>query len=378
MSLPNNRQELLEFFNDNLRSEAEHYAESERSRFDVGRVKTFLIEGNLDGEEEKIPEFLNAHSEIKGFEIENMDDSLFRIIDPRAEGVLPNKTFYLDVRDRRFWLLFTLAKIDVANNFIKTFLSSPKLDHAWFPSQFVKKLLSKGQFRGYGGIFDNKPLLKNYKIEEREDLLTQASMKFWGNQADESLEIIEKTKLKDRFAFYNARIKYFFGGENVTEDLYSNGKMVTVGQSFNAHLDLVNDIYLGTYKDLIVNKIEEEFSIAYKSTKDGVVISGDPIIIKYNREPTLNIQYFINSVFDGTFPFRLMGTILQKGNDYARIAALDLHVGEPIEFIVRPHQIEIYLPSKTCGNTIARFLTLFQRHFVSTANAINTNDEELF
>ena len=239
-----------------------------------------------------------------------------------------------------------------------------------------------GQPRGYGGSFTNAPVLKNYSASQREELLSQFSMKLWGNLGDEFLETIKSSqKLRDHFSFSNTRIKYKIGGqesaETVTDDWYYYGKVVSVGSSFNAHLNLVNKVFLENYKKIITEKIEGDLAINFVSP-DGkfVQINGEPILIKFQGQ--IDLQIFIKSVFDGSKPFRLLGFPLVEKNDFVRISAVDLHIGEPLTFDLRPNSIEIYLPEGTCGNTVARFLALFQRHFVATSNALGKNYEELF
>jgi hypothetical protein len=174
------------------------------------------------------------------------------------------------------------------------------------------------------------------------------------------------------------RLKRYLGEEGtVTDDVYFNGKITSMGQSFASHAALVAAMYKKQYKAKIVDIIEKELSIGSVSEGRGAMLKGEPIFLTFHRKID-NLEGFVKAVYSGTEPFRLWGLQEVTGNDFARVYAVDLHLGRPLTFEVFPDTIRIFLPTGTCGNSVVRFLTLFQQHFDSSAYLSGGDYESLF
>jgi hypothetical protein len=65
-------------------------------------------------------------------------------------------------------------------------------------------------------------------------------------------------------------------------------------------------------------------------------------------------------------------------DDFYRIQALDLHVGNTLTFEASPKFVRLYLPSGACGNTVIRFFTNLQHYYDSLVRAEDGNGRPLF
>jgi hypothetical protein len=82
-------------------------------------------------------------------------------------------------------------------------------------------------------------------------------------------------------------------------------------------------------------------------------------------------------MFSGVEPFRLWGVPVEVGPKAFRVRAVDLHVGETVDFEVFPEVIRVYLPSGGCGNSIIRYYTNLQHTFDAKVSAESAG-ERLF
>jgi hypothetical protein len=130
-----------------------------------------------------------------------------------------------------------------------------------------------------------------------------------------------------------------------------------------AHIHLLKATQGGMdYYEKVIKDIENNYSLIWKeSVYGGATLEGFAIhFIPSNFK--LNVTQFCERVFDGTMPFRLLGFSSNVSELAAIVEAVDLHTGGELSFEIYPDIISVYLPEKTCGNTIARLYTNLQ-HF---------------
>jgi hypothetical protein len=184
--------------------------------------------------------------------------------------------------------------------------------------------------------------------------------------------------LMHSLALSSIRVKYWlpnYEDESITDNFTYDGKITALGKSFVSHTNLVSKVHTNYVQT--IRSIEEEFPIQF-IPKDGIpTLEGNPIIISFTRKLS-DLSAFISRVFSSALPFRLWGLPEIIENDFARVYAVDLHVGHKLLFEIAQEFIRIYLPAGTCGNTIARFYTNIQQFYDSTASISGGMNEHLF
>jgi hypothetical protein len=184
--------------------------------------------------------------------------------------------------------------------------------------------------------------------------------------------------LMHSLALSSVRLKYWlpeYEDEAVTDNFTFEGKVTALGKSFVSHTNLISRVYSEYSKS--IRNIEEELSIGFVSKQGISTLEGHPIIIALTRK-LVDLPSFLSRVFSSALPFRLWGLPEIIGDDFARVYAVDLHIGHKLLFEISTDFIRIYLPKETCGNTIARFFTNIQQYYDSMASISGGKRERLF
>lgn len=370
-----NKGDMARYLADAMFSSYNRYRSEQKLEQDTGLLKSYLIEAHIDtssGEttHDSILAFLGQISQyIRIWVEESEDESLFNI----KHG---KDIYYLDTSDARFWILHTLALSTRAdklrNELIK---ASPSLDNAWLSAQFLEKISTFGHFKGFGAVHDETPLIDKNTEAEVESM----HLRLWGGSAATVLESLHSSKaLMHSLALSSVRLKYWlpeYEDEAVTDNFTFEGKVTALGKSFISHTNLISRVYSEYSRD--IRRIEEELSIRFVQKQGIYELEGHPIIISLTRK-LVDLPNFISRVFSSALPFRLWGLPEILGGDFARVYAVDLHIGHKLLFEISTDFIRIYLPTGTCGNTIARFYTNIQQHYDSMASISGGRREQLF
>jgi len=376
------RLDMAYYLQDKMRSGYERYLDEQKLEWEGGLLKTYLIESDVVDKprdaHNQILFYLKKQSEWFNYYVEELNEENFFALVARSRVGRQEKfdIFYIDASDSRFWITYTIGHSTRTDHFIERLINrSVMLDNAWFPVQFLSGLAqTRGSFNGLGGRFSNSPFVR----EEEEQL--KISLKLWGNLAQDVFDAFRKSdRLRRMFSLSNIRLKRYLSGtdESVTDDISYLGKITSMGQSFDSHLDLINKVYKEEYKSKIVETIEKELAIGVDFHGDAAILKGEPIFVVFNK-PIQNLEAFTRMLFSGTSPFRLWGLQEVIKNDFARVYAVDLHLGRSLTFEVFPDAIRIFLPVGTCGNSVARFFTLFQHHYDSSAELMGGKHDSLF
>ena len=369
------KSDMARFLADAMFSSYDRYRSEQKLEQDTGLLKSYFIEAHIDdhnGETNHDSIFTHLCQLSQNLKIridESEDESLFNITHGKD-------TYYLDTSDIRFWLMHTLALSTRAdklrNELIK---ASPSLDNAWLPAQFLEKITKFGHFKGFGAVHDETPLMDKSSEAEVESM----HLRLWGGSAATVLESLHRSKaLMHSLALSSVRIKYWlpeYEDEAVTDNFTFEGKVTALGKSFISHTNLISKVY-SEYSATIRN-IEKELSIGFVSRQGVHTLEGHPIIISLTRKVE-DLTAFISHIFSSALPFRLWGLPEIITDDFARVYAVDLHVGHKLLFEVSSDFIRIYLPLGTCGNTIARFYTNIQQYYDSMASISGGSHERLF
>lgn len=367
--------ELAIYLADAMFSSYARYRSEQKLEQDTGLLKSYFIEAHADNNDgrnshDAILEFLGQISgDIRIVVEESEDESLFNITHGKD-------SYYLDTSDIRFWIIHTLAlsarSDKLRHELIK---ASPLLDNAWFSAQFLEKISTFGYFKGFGAVHDETPLIDKNAEAEVESM----HLRLWGGSAATVLQSLHRSRaLMHSLALSSVRLKYWlpeYEDEAVTDNFTFEGKVTALGKSFVSHTNLISRVYSEYSKS--IRNIEEELSIGFVSKQGISTLEGHPIIIALTRK-LVDLPSFLSRVFSSALPFRLWGLPEIIGDDFARVYAVDLHIGHKLLFEISTDFIRIYLPKETCGNTIARFFTNIQQYYDSMASISGGKRERLF
>jgi hypothetical protein len=360
---------------DAMYSSYDRYRREQKLEQDTGLLKSFLIEAHpaIDKtpNHDEVSSFLRKLAEETHCQVmESDDETLFNVLHGRD-------IYYLDVSDTRFWIMHTLAlsiRADkLRNNFIRV---SPFLDNAWIPSQMLEKMTSLGLFKGFGAVHDETPFIKEGTEETEVETM---HLRLWGGSAASVLEALRKSGVfPHSLALSSVRLKYWLPrieDEGVIENFTFDGKVTALGKSFTSHINLVARLYEDYAQT--VRGIENTLSIRFEAGDDAPTLEGHPIIISMTRE-LRNIPDFVKRIFSSALPFRLWGVTEMENDEFARVYAVDLHMGHKLMFEIARDFMRIYLPPSTCANTIARFYANIQHYYDSGALISGGPNERLF
>jgi hypothetical protein len=269
--------------------------------------------------------------------------------------------FFVDMTDTRFWVLHTDARADVAHPLVERLVSSPsfQFDRAWIPTQVLKKIsgLPGNAFGGFGlEYFDLFP-------ESPEPSTEKMSMDFYGTSAERALRVLTAdADLQRSSAYEKIRIRRGHSGAYAKDDLRYNGIItVKTGQSVDDHVSFVDDTK-NLYREAVTSI--EKFWLRSVSAGDYFRVEGQAFDIKLERQiPSL--ESFLEQLLNSSDPFRLWGVKSKVEGDYYRVMALDLHTGHPLDLEVGQGLIRVYLPDKSCGNSLLRLYVNLQHFFDS-------------
>lgn len=372
--IANNKMQMASHLADAMYSSYAKYRAEQKLEPDTGLLKSYLIEAHAasidESRHEEIFNFLQSlaqHTRSQVFESE--DETLFNILHGKD-------IYYLDVSDPRFWIMHTLALSVRADKLRSEFIkASPLLDNAWLPSQMLEAIAHFGHFRGFGAIHDETPFIKDGAEAEVETM----HLRLWGGSAATVLEgLRESGVFPHSLALSSVRLKYWLPNledEAVIDNFTFDGKVTALGKSFVSHTNLVARLH-SSYAETI-RRIESELPIRYVPEHEIPTLEGHPVIISLTRN-LVNIKDFVRKVFSSSLPFRLWGVSEIYDDEFARVYAVDLHVGHKLTFEVARDFVRIYLPPATCGNTIARFYSNVQQYYDSGASISGGPREQLF
>jgi len=370
-----NKTQMASYLADAMYSSYDRYRTEQKLEPDTGLLKSYLIEAHaVSGEK-------SQHDEIFSFLRQLAEHTLSQVFESEDEtlfNVLHGKdVYYLDVSDPRFWIMHTLALSIRADKLRSKFIKvSPSLDNAWLSSQMLERITRFGQFRGFGAIHDETPFIRE---EGEEAEVETMHLRLWGGSAAIVLKTLRKSEVfPHSLALSSVRLKYWLPNledEAVIDNFTFDGKVTALGRSFISHTNLVARLH-ASYAETI-RGIEDELPICFVPENEIPTLKGHPIIISLTRE-LKDIEDFVRRVFSSSLPFRLWGVSEIYDDDFARVYAVDLHVGRKLTFEVAKDFIRVYLPPASCGNTIARFYANIQQYYDSGASISGGPREQLF
>jgi len=333
----------------NISQEDEEEAEEERLAEGKSTQKKYLkalpIESNIQLENVKIDkniEFLpTSEKSIKILKLTRFSKITYS---------------YLDMLDKRYWILYSLDNsLDIKKD-IKNLIqqNNSHLDYTWFSSTSLMKLSS-----GYSKTRFSMKFLNLFRNENIP--MKRLSLQLSAEDASDIVEnLITNPFIGKGACFSNIEVLLSYNqGDFIKTRLSMDGSInISRGNSINDVLEFQKKVIQGHYKP-IVEKIEQEFSTEYISTNNGIEIKGDILSIKLSSKLE-NLEFFTNNLLKGTNPFRFLGFVNKIDDEHYMVDVLDLHNFGHFDIEVFPDELLINLPKGTCGNSIMRLFTLCQ------------------
>lgn len=368
-TIPRNRDELLQHLHQRMLVGFGRYKDEKKLEYDTGLLKTLIVETDYKNNAENTIEDTLRSEFDSDIDFLESKDRKFRPI--RLPSVDSSEVFYLDMQDSRFWAIHTFTRSKNIHKFTDIIARSALFDTAWLPMKFLTDTTEHGQFKGFTGKFDD-----NF-FEDDEEKASKISLKLWGGLAPIVVKTFQSNpELANKLSISGVRIKTSIEkdtGAFVIEDINYMGKTTAIGESAISHFDFIDHVLIARYKMAIEEKIEKAHSIRLRDN----VLMGKPLFVKFNK-PGFDVQEFSKSIFTAKKPFRLWGVPEIVDEHFARVYVVDMHVGESLTFEILPTTIRIFINEGVCGNTVARFFTLFQQHFDSQARLVDGDDNDIF
>ena len=374
------RQDLREFMQAQMAGTYKRLSEDQKLDLGQNMVKTYLIEGHTpeNSSHDIVFDILRNASKQKPENLritpsETKEEKLFKIECVRQFKSEKRKVyFYLEASNSRFWKLTTAGNTEdvkwITMNWIK---SSPLLDSIWLSVEKMEEIAENPavMFRQMSldydqRIWNNELMASGYDVE-------YLKMQLSSGMSKDVLELLRTSdKFKSAIDLSTVTVKYKIPltDEFSKDRIKYYGRITTIGSSFDAHNILINEIVLKPYVSA-VRKLEKDFALHMDESCKTGVIEGEPIEIEFERKIN-SLEPFVEKVFNGTEPFRLIGLPMRIMNGYYRVRATDLHMETRVDFEIMPDLIRIYLFPSSCGNSVMRFFTNFQRHWDSTASFV--------
>jgi len=270
---------------------------------------------------------------------------------------------YLDMLDKRFWILYSLDNsLDIKKDIKKLIQqNNSHLDYTWFSSSSLQKISS--------GYSKTRFSMKFFNMFRNESIpMKRLSIQLSAEDASDIVENLLKNQYIGKGACFS-NIEVLLSSNHSTfvkTRLSMDGSInISRGNSINYVLEFQQQVIQGHYKP-IVETIEQDYSTEYISHNDGLEIKGDILSIKLTSK-LKNLEFFTNSLLKGTNPFRFLGFPNKIDEEHYLVDVLDLHNFGHFDLEVFPDELLINLPKGTCGNSVVRLFTLCQENIDPTA-----------
>lgn len=337
------------------------------------KIKTYIIESNVSDPRNisRIPK----KTVIKSTDNQNLN--IIHLPDNHPKkGTTEKQLIYIDSSDPRFWLLHTNIGSKKMQAFVNEFVmeNNSQLDFAWFASNFLENNCAIGRGEGFGLKYENSFLNSTDLLDDGS--LRRFSMLFWGGRPKDVLDGLKSNPgLVSGVSL--SRVKRIFETADgyVKENISRDGQFtLTKGDSIDSHLLAVDNVKI-QYKS-IIQKIENDYRINFKTTEKGYNVKGTYSVIKLEREID-NFKIFLDHLLSGNQPFRIFGLPNNVTKDFASVFAIDLHTNHKFNMEITPNLIRIYLYKNSCGNVLTRLMTNLQQFYDSQITLMGGDNEQL-
>lgn len=344
-------------------------------------LKTYVIENNVgDFSLEYLqkylkPFFFQMKNKRKNYgKIHQTDEENFYILEH------DNVHLYLDCTSQdRFCQIYTMGDAVQSDRVVKNLLSSTYFDNLWLWNDFLKNIQdTKGQPRGFGLDYDYR------RFDNSDEKTNYIKMQiFGGSDTRDIYDLLANSEsIQDKIILSRVGVKIEDNSNRddfMIETIKYNGKVTSKGTSIYQHQKLVKDLK-NEYSEKL-QKIEDNFRIGidFDPKSKNYRIEGKPLYFKFSEQLSNEMMdLFVEKVFNGAMPFRLLGFPSQLGNFGRFIEVVDLHIGESFSLEIYPDLMVVYLSENICGNTIFRLYTNLQHFFSKKIEVCSDDEKQLF
>jgi hypothetical protein len=383
------RQQMAALLRDRMAGSYESLGAGQRLEPDTSLVKSYLVESVLpeamdaDQAQARAADLLTNYQPARQVAIEMRraeDPSLITMtadvrLNPRPERVVA----YIDIANPRFWLVHSMSASRAVDYLIDRLVAAgPELDRAWLPADLLESVSRMGSFRGLGLDYDRRAI-PDVDFADPEAGVEFLKMQLWGNKAADVLGILRRhDAFPKETTLAKVKVKYWQDAAEADEftldDVKFDGKVTARGTSFDSHVALLRAVY-DRYA-VAVRDIEDHYRLK-GAESEPLRMEGEPVTYLLDP-PIADLGRFCDSVFSATPPFRLWGVPVFVGPDYARVDAVDLHVGSRLRVEIAPEMIRVYLYGNACGNSALRMYTNLQHHYNSEVQTRNGRGTQAF
>jgi len=364
------KKEVFDFFEEQISRAYQKIYENKKLEYESYLLKSYLIEINildLEKRDEVLKELfsLNFNNQLIQPTIYQIDADFFELL-------YPHISIYVEWISQRFLFLYTMSRSkDVDNLMYKIILTQPKVDNFWLWDEFLNSQITKDSryFKGFSFDYDYRPIIGR----KDEEVFSYLKVQLWGGGKELRKKYEELRNLFGPMAILGkVRFKEF--GESKDEfiitDIKFNGKVKSYGTSFGIHRKI-----LVSLKQEYENKLArvEKYKLKWNSEN---LLEGEPLYFIFKNPLSEEIlPRFLENIFSGKMPFRLLGIVSQTGKHEYIAHVVDLHVGEKFILQIFPDMMLIYLSEDICSNTVLRLYTNLQ-HTLNMEVSLENDAEE--
>ena len=380
--------ELTSIMEDQMSTHYSEVVSNRRASFKSNRVKSQLLEAHLpdkspDAALLALQSLVKREDRVVGATVvlttaePTQDERLFVL---RGRSKDEDVVFYVDVTDRRFWVIHSLDKARIVRNRLNALASTlgRGFDNVWFSIDTLNATKSFGYRRGVrinfvdhlggsrSGQDESSPdeftmLLKSARVDDELDFLNSTERSPFASRVAVSASLIRAIDPDDKRQF-------------ALEDIYHSGLFTARGTSAARHLQVLQ--VMKTDYSNFINDLEQGRAVRWV---DGRPL-GEIIVISLTRQD-LSAESLVTLLSSGEKPFSFWGLPRRLADDHYTAELIDLHhgnYGNPLTVEVSSKWIRVVLPRGTCGNAICRLLSNLQHSVDSGARLIvgetNSND----
>ena len=282
---------------------------------------------------------------------------------------------YVDWADPRHWLLHTCAVSRLADRFVSNLAAARRgVGRAALPGEFLENAAALGS---------TVAMTLGHERRVFEPGADRGSSDFvkarvWGTQADRLLSLVRVPgAFAEGIALATVQVKHQpeagDDSEFCLDDLRWDGRIITRGNSFQAHLELTAALQ-GCYARQ-VQRVESLHAVRMNG-RDGI-LHGRSLTLHPTR-PIRHLERFCSMVFSSANPFLLWGLPVVRGPDSVSVAAVDLNFGQGLAFEFTPEFVRLFLPWETSGGAVVRFYTNLQHHLDPRVRLLDQDKREVF
>ena len=368
------KKEAFDFFQEQMSRAYEKIYEDKKLEYESHMLKSYLLEIDasdmeVEGRGEILRRLFSSRDGFIRTEVYEVEPDFFEL--KHFYKGLEIVTYVEWISDR-FLFLYTLSKTEHIDKLIHRLVQTqPRIDQFWMWDAFLDAQIRKPNrlFRGFGFDYDYRKVAG----EETERMLSYLKMQLWGGG-----EVLKnfyedlRSMLKGMAVLGKVRFKEYGhnNGDFVISDVKFNGKIKSYGTDIGLHRRIMIDLKRDYEQKLIQL---DRYRFRWSSEN---LLEGEPFYIVFDSPiPEDIMPLFLENIFSGKMPFRLMGMISHM-DEYEYIAhVVDLHVGEKFLLQIFPDMMLLYLSEEVCTNTVLRFYTNLQ-HTLNVGVSLETESEE--